>query len=204
MSTTLTSAQAQADSELVQVLNRAIPGTVGACLLGTFLAAMCAYFTARDSIHLNVVPWSTSSLACSFFADVVLSTSITWYLLQGTGVIRKSDRLIRQLVIYTVNIVFSACTLLTLIFNETLKYTLYDEIPYFLLSKCYVNSVLAFSTPTTPQLRTISNSKSAAKTPPRRNSNIMERSTTATSQTLDPVMATDDVPEALNPPKPSV
>ncbi|GJJ07017.1 hypothetical protein Clacol_001215 [Clathrus columnatus] len=330
MNATSTSAQAQLEAELVQSLNQAIPPTVGACLLGSYLAAMCVFYGVtllqtyqyfnryykRDSIYLCVLialksfgyltgyfehdysssivvtatvgflvqslyahrayvlggrkllipiiilvfgmiglglgltyagfllnnnnlfviltktSWSTGSLACSFFADVVLSTSITWYLLQArTGVLKKSDTLIRRLVIYTLNtgIITTACTIVTLILSEARQNTFDNYIVYSLLSKCYVNSVLAFlnsrddlrkndvssfhlsSTPTTLQLRMMSNPKSAAKIPPRRRGSVStiyfnkaEISTIATSQTLDPVMATDDVPEALDHSKPSL
>ncbi|GJJ08207.1 hypothetical protein Clacol_002415, partial [Clathrus columnatus] len=53
----------------------------------------------------RVTSLATSSLACSLVADIAISTSITWYLLQRRSeVFKKTDNLLRKLIIYTINI----------------------------------------------------------------------------------------------------
>ncbi|GJJ07015.1 hypothetical protein Clacol_001213 [Clathrus columnatus] len=287
----MTSTSTQTQAELIQSLTQVIPITVGACLLGTFLAAVFygvtllqtyQYFNryyGHDSIYLfTLVPILTlldtlatilnmvamyfyliknfgNSLVllhfnryipCSFVVTLVVSFLVQSvyphraYILSGRKLLIPAIILVFGLAGFILGQIFSACTLLALIFGGALKYTSYDIIPYFLLSKCNVNSVLAFlnsrehlrnsennvvsfhldsTSPATPKLETMSNLKSMTDTPSELGStkssslstihynNKMETLATTTSQTLDfpvNVTATDDVPEALNPPKQSV
>ncbi|EMD32777.1 hypothetical protein CERSUDRAFT_99154 [Gelatoporia subvermispora B] len=57
----------------------------------------------------------------------------------------RTDKIIDVLIIYTVNsgLLTTVAAICTLVLDRVLKNTLWDVIPYFLISKCYVNSVLA-------------------------------------------------------------
>ncbi|KAJ7598431.1 hypothetical protein C8J56DRAFT_1039307 [Mycena floridula] len=90
---------------------------------------------------------STSALACSFVADLIIATSVTTYLMKSRQQgFRQTNGILRKLVIYTINtgIITVICSLITMLLGQFKSNTFYNVIFYLTLSKCYINSMLAF------------------------------------------------------------
>ncbi|KZT09002.1 uncharacterized protein LAESUDRAFT_569221 [Laetiporus sulphureus 93-53] len=92
------------------------------------------------------ITWaSTASLACSIAADTLITTSLCFYLQRSRSGLRRTDKLIDILIVYTVNtgLITTVLALCTIILSEVLANTYWDCITYFMISKSYVNSTLA-------------------------------------------------------------
>ncbi|OCH91042.1 hypothetical protein OBBRIDRAFT_834487 [Obba rivulosa] len=96
------------------------------------------------------ITWATvASLSCSMAADFFITGSLVYLLHnQRSGFKRhapKGDKAINILITYTVNtgLLTSIAAMCTIILSKTLVGTQWQVIPYFLVSKFYVNSTLA-------------------------------------------------------------
>ncbi|KAJ3502568.1 hypothetical protein NLJ89_g8830 [Agrocybe chaxingu] len=87
-----------------------------------------------------------TALVFSLGADILIASSITFLLMKGRNNTSQTDDILRKLITYTINtgLLTVICTLMTLILAQAYSHTFYDTIFYFPLSKCYVNSALAF------------------------------------------------------------
>ncbi|GJJ08183.1 hypothetical protein Clacol_002391 [Clathrus columnatus] len=107
-----------------------------------------AYILSGRKIWIPaIISLTTSSLVCSIVSDLAITISVTRYLLKGKQKeFRRTEVLIRKLVLYTINtgVITTVCTVIALILSEVRTNNLYDLIFYYMLSKCYVNSMLAF------------------------------------------------------------
>ncbi|EMD31217.1 hypothetical protein CERSUDRAFT_89243 [Gelatoporia subvermispora B] len=130
--------------------NRIIPALIFALTLAQFALGIY-YATISDridqpiAIQHRVIKILLASLACGMAADFLITTSLVYYLHRGRSGLRTTDRLINILITYTINT--GSLTLLaamcTIILNQLKPTLFWDVVPYFLLSKCYVNSTLA-------------------------------------------------------------
>ncbi|EMD32776.1 hypothetical protein CERSUDRAFT_99153 [Gelatoporia subvermispora B] len=109
------------------------------------------YYTAATRLrptHAAVlkIQWSAlTTLSLGLAADIIITLSLVYYLLKSRSGLTRTDKLIDVLIVYTVNsgLLTTVAAICTLVLDRVLKNTLWDVIPYFLISKCYVNSVLA-------------------------------------------------------------
>ncbi|OCH88914.1 hypothetical protein OBBRIDRAFT_794804 [Obba rivulosa] len=95
---------------------------------------------------LAEVSWTAASgLACSMAADFLITVSLCYYLRKIRSGMLKTDRLISVIVMYTVNtgLLTSAVATCAIILTTVYSKQLWLSIPFSLVSKCYVNSVLA-------------------------------------------------------------
>ncbi|OCH88049.1 hypothetical protein OBBRIDRAFT_889376 [Obba rivulosa] len=129
---------------------RIIPMTIAALTLAQF--ALGIYYTAASrivhdetAIEQRIESASLGSLSCSMAADFIITLSLVYYLHKGRSGFKRTDRLINVLIIYTVNtgLLTSLTAALTITFNQVIPTRFWDVVPYFLLSKFYVNSMLA-------------------------------------------------------------
>ncbi|OCH88912.1 hypothetical protein OBBRIDRAFT_57434 [Obba rivulosa] len=95
---------------------------------------------------LSGVSWAaTIGIAIAMTADFLITSSLCYHLRKIRSGMQKSDRLVNLLVLYTVNtgLLTSmnaiASIVMTTVFNESF----WLSVPFCLVSKCYVNSVLA-------------------------------------------------------------
>ncbi|KAJ7729245.1 hypothetical protein DFH07DRAFT_781990 [Mycena maculata] len=99
-------------------------------------------------LYIPTITWiSSSSLGCSLGADILIASTMVMYLSRGRQQgFRKTDNVLRKLMIYSINtgLITAICTTITLVLGEVLSSTFYNTIFYYPLSKCYVNSMLGF------------------------------------------------------------
>ncbi|KAJ7774445.1 hypothetical protein B0H14DRAFT_3894473 [Mycena olivaceomarginata] len=89
---------------------------------------MSLMFHNGSLLYIPTITWiSSGSLGCSLGADLVIASTMIMYLSRG---LQQGFH--------------SVCTIITLILGEILSSTFYNTIFYYPLSKCYVNSMLAF------------------------------------------------------------
>ncbi|OCH88048.1 hypothetical protein OBBRIDRAFT_836900 [Obba rivulosa] len=113
---------------------------------GTYFCKI--YTSSQDFLKAHHITWpSTVSLSCSMTADVVITTSLCYYLYKGRSGLQRTDKLITVLMIYTINTglttLITAMLTMILVQAPIVSATLWSTIPYYLISKCYVNSMLA-------------------------------------------------------------
>ncbi|EMD31236.1 hypothetical protein CERSUDRAFT_127530 [Gelatoporia subvermispora B] len=97
-------------------------------------------------ITLAKVSWSPiAGIGCSMANDFVISASLCYYLRKIRSGMLKTDRLINVIVMYTVNtgVLTSMVSTCAIILTTVFPKTLWLSVPFCLISKCYVNSVLA-------------------------------------------------------------
>jgi hypothetical protein len=119
--------------------------------LASFVLAvvyMSLMFHNGSLLYIPTITWiSSSSLGCSLGADILIASTMVLYLSRGRQQgFDKTDHVLRKLMIYTINtgLITTVCTTITLVLGEVLSSTFYNTIFYYPLSKCYVNSMLAF------------------------------------------------------------
>ncbi|KAJ7508589.1 hypothetical protein B0H11DRAFT_1965792 [Mycena galericulata] len=119
--------------------------------LASFVMAvlyMSLMFNNGSLLYIPTITWiSSTSLGCSLGADILIVSTMVRYLSRGRQQgFQKTDHVLRRLMIYTIKtgLITTACTVVTLILGEVLSSTFYNTIFYYPLSKCYVNSMLAF------------------------------------------------------------
>ncbi|CAA7262860.1 unnamed protein product [Cyclocybe aegerita] len=99
-------------------------------------------------LYLPKITWLLlSAFSFSLVADFLIASSMTYLLLKGRNRgLKSTDNLLRKLVTYTIStgLLTVICTLMALILAQVYKHTFYDVMFYFPLSKCYINSMLAF------------------------------------------------------------
>ncbi|KAJ7822179.1 hypothetical protein B0H14DRAFT_3875646 [Mycena olivaceomarginata] len=109
---------------------------------------MSLMFHNGSLLYIPTITWiSSSSLGCSLGAGLVIASTMIMYLSRGLQQgFHSTDHVLRKLMIYTINtgLITTVCTIITLILGEILSSTFYNTIFYYPLSKCYVNSMLAF------------------------------------------------------------
>ncbi|EMD41628.1 hypothetical protein CERSUDRAFT_120642 [Gelatoporia subvermispora B] len=94
---------------------------------------------------VSITRLSAASIACGATADLLISISLCHFFYRNRTGVKSTDKVLHVLIIYAINTgllttLFAICTV-TL--EVSLLGTQWDTIPYFSLSKCYVNSVLA-------------------------------------------------------------
>ncbi|KAJ3502565.1 hypothetical protein NLJ89_g8829 [Agrocybe chaxingu] len=99
-------------------------------------------------LYLPKITWLLlSAFSFSLVADFLIASSMTYLLLKGRNRgLKSTDNLLRKLVTYTIStgLLTVICTLMALILAQVYQHTFYDVMFYFPLSKCYINSMLAF------------------------------------------------------------
>ncbi|OBZ74939.1 hypothetical protein A0H81_05649 [Grifola frondosa] len=99
---------------------------------------------STDFSSIAKITWaSTASLACSIAGDVIITASMCFYLHRSRSGMRRTDKLINVLIVYTVNtgLLTTICAICTIILVSILPFaTFTGELIY---CKCYVNSTLA-------------------------------------------------------------
>ncbi|EMD41296.1 hypothetical protein CERSUDRAFT_109894 [Gelatoporia subvermispora B] len=126
-----------------------IPLTIVCLTLATFsLGIFYAVTGQRNPVveEIAKITWATvASLSCSMAADFLITGSLVYYLHRHRSGLRRTDKLINVLIVYTVNtgLLTSIAAMCTIILSKTLVGTQWQVIPYFLVSKFYVNSTLA-------------------------------------------------------------
>ncbi|KAJ7611295.1 hypothetical protein FB45DRAFT_941481 [Roridomyces roridus] len=115
------------------------------------LVTMTMYVALAMIRGLTAIPkitWlSTTSLSCSLAADIIIATAMIFYLSQnGQKGFKKTDHVLRKLMVYTINtgVVTTICNIITLILGLKYPTSFLNTLTFFLLSKCYMNSMLAF------------------------------------------------------------
>ncbi|KAI0960798.1 hypothetical protein AcV7_000085 [Taiwanofungus camphoratus] len=129
--------------------NRIITGTI--ILLTTTQFVLGVYYAAKGqetklAVTIATITWaSTASLACSIAGDVVITSSMCFFLHRSRSGVKRTDKLIDVLIIYTVNtgLLTTICAICTIILSETNSGSYWDTMFYFMISKSYVNSALA-------------------------------------------------------------
>jgi len=88
---------------------------------------------------------SVASLACSAVGDLLISASLCFFYHRNRTGVKRTDRILNLLILYAINtgLLTTIVAICTVILEVALRGTQWDTIPYFVLSKCYVNSVLA-------------------------------------------------------------
>ncbi|KAJ7192807.1 hypothetical protein GGX14DRAFT_577802 [Mycena pura] len=126
------------------------PGLI-AILATVSLVTMTAYVALAMMHGLSIIPkitWlSTTSLACSLAADILIAATMILYFSKGAQKgFRRTDHILRKLMVYTINtgMVTTICNIITLILGLQFPTTFLNTLTFFLLSKCYMNSMLAF------------------------------------------------------------
>ncbi|OCH96703.1 hypothetical protein OBBRIDRAFT_18556 [Obba rivulosa] len=102
------------------------------------------HWTGLGSL-VSITGISAASVACSAAADLLICASLCCsYHMNRTG-LKRTDRVLNLLILYAVNtgLLTTIMALCTVVLEVSLLGTQWDTIPYFSLSKCYVNSVLA-------------------------------------------------------------
>jgi len=125
------------------------PIVIVACVAIAFSFGM--YYAHRETLakllsNLHSLIWITTiSLSASAFADVLIAASMCWYLYRKRTGFARTDSIIASLMAYSIN-----SGLLTSIFGVATSITFAASpssllcVPfYWILSKCYVNSLLA-------------------------------------------------------------
>ncbi|OCH88848.1 hypothetical protein OBBRIDRAFT_794872 [Obba rivulosa] len=126
-----------------------IPLTIICLTLATFsLGIFYAVNGQRNPVveEIAKITWATvASLSCSMAADFLITGSLVYHLHRQRSGLRRTDKLINVLIVYTVNtgLLTSLAAMCTIILSKTLVGTQWQVIPYFLISKFYVNSTLA-------------------------------------------------------------
>ncbi|EMD32769.1 hypothetical protein CERSUDRAFT_108595 [Gelatoporia subvermispora B] len=113
--------------------------------LGIYYATIADRIDQPEAIEHTVIKVALASLACGMAGDFFITACLVYYLHKGRSGLRNTDRLINILIMYTINtglVTFFAATC-TIILNQVKSTEFWDVVPYFLLSKCYVNSTLA-------------------------------------------------------------
>ncbi|EMD31237.1 hypothetical protein CERSUDRAFT_119941 [Gelatoporia subvermispora B] len=97
---------------------------------------------------LSEVSWAAATgLACSMTADFLITISLCCYLRRFSSGLLKSDRLISVIIMYIVNtgLLTSVVAVFAIVLTVAFSESLWLAIPFSLVSKCYVNSVLSTS-----------------------------------------------------------
>ncbi|EMD32873.1 hypothetical protein CERSUDRAFT_118330 [Gelatoporia subvermispora B] len=134
--------------------NPIIPLVIVGLTLATFsLGIFYAVTGQRNPVVTEIakITWATvASLSCSMAADFFITGSLVYFLLKQRSGFKtvqapKGDKAINVLIAYTVNtgLLTSIAAMCTIILSKTLVGTQWQVIPYFLVSKFYVNSTLA-------------------------------------------------------------
>ncbi|KAJ7634350.1 hypothetical protein FB45DRAFT_1025298 [Roridomyces roridus] len=121
-------------------------------ILATISVVTITIYVALTLIRgISAIPkitWlSTTCLACSLGADIIIATSMIFYLYQGAHKgFKKTDHIVRKLMVYTINtgVVTTICNTATVFLGIKYPATYLNTATVFLLSKCYMNSMLAF------------------------------------------------------------
>ncbi|EMD31238.1 hypothetical protein CERSUDRAFT_119942 [Gelatoporia subvermispora B] len=90
--------------------------------------------------------WCTAvGLSCSMASNLVITLALCYYLRKIRSGMSKTDKLIRVLVIYTVNtgLITSVVGIFAITISSVFSKTNWLVIPFSLVSKCYVNTTLA-------------------------------------------------------------
>ncbi|EMD39404.1 hypothetical protein CERSUDRAFT_104585 [Gelatoporia subvermispora B] len=109
------------------------------------------YYTVKlqnssSIVTLAEVAWVANvGISCAMAGDFLITAAMCYYLSNARSGMLRTDKLINALVLYTVNtglltsINAICCIVLTTVFPKSF----WLSIPFCLVSKCYVNSVLA-------------------------------------------------------------
>lgn len=128
---------------------KSIPLAIVALSLTQFALAM--YYVAFIQTHNSIgtlaeVSWSAAGgIACAMTADFLITIFLCYYLHVLRSGMPKSDKLVNLLVLYTVNtgLLTSLNSICCIVLTTVSSTTFWFSIPFCLVSKCYVNSVLA-------------------------------------------------------------
>ncbi|OCH88910.1 hypothetical protein OBBRIDRAFT_794797 [Obba rivulosa] len=119
--------------------------------LSTTQFCLGVYYSAQlqrsSSIQtLAAVSWSaTTGITLAMTADFLITSAMCYYLRCIRSGMQKSDKLINLLVLYTVNtgLLTSMNAICCIVMTTVFSQSFWLSIPFCLVSKCYVNSVLA-------------------------------------------------------------
>jgi len=136
--------------------NVIIPMVILGLTLSTFsLGIFYAVTGQRNPVVTEIakITWATvASLSCSMAADFFITGSLVYFLHKQRSGFKnvnaaapRGDRAINILTMYTVNtgLLTSIAAMCTIILSKVLVGTQWQVLPYFLVSKFYVNSTLA-------------------------------------------------------------
>ncbi|EMD41629.1 hypothetical protein CERSUDRAFT_110202 [Gelatoporia subvermispora B] len=109
-----------------------------------FLLTSSATCRTRLETLVSVTRLSAASIACGATADLISISLCHFYHTNRTGV-QNTDKVLNVLIIYAINtgLLTTIVAICTVTLEVSLLGTQWDTVPYFSLSKCYVNSVLA-------------------------------------------------------------
>ncbi|EMD31240.1 hypothetical protein CERSUDRAFT_100589 [Gelatoporia subvermispora B] len=105
--------------------------------------------TAQNAHSTSTLPslaWvSTAGLACNLAGDILITTAMCYNLHKSRSGLKRSDKLINVLIVYTINsgLVPTIVVILAIILSNMLLATFWLLLPFLLIGKCYVNSALA-------------------------------------------------------------
>jgi len=106
-----------------------------------------AAYSAKNLRQIGLFFWTIQfSLACHVFVDCFLAGAMCYYLQQGRSGFSQSDGIVMKLIQYVVGsgVITAACAIATLVAITIKPYGLVWTVFYFMVSKLYVNSFLAF------------------------------------------------------------
>jgi len=132
---------------IISAKNQWLTVTVIASACVSFaLGLSCAIFGAIKGIMvLFTTPLYAGAALVSVVCDVLITGSVIFYLRDGRSGLRRTETLIQHIVVVFVNMGFLTCVVSLLIFvlYMTQGGNYYIGAPTAILSKCYVNSLLA-------------------------------------------------------------